>query len=380
MLRLLSLASPCHIHLQRPWLLVLVQSRTEGCIRVWILLVVGTWGSVAVCVYSKERRGKRDMADIIKMVFGSHLYGTDGPDSDKDYAGVFLPDRRNLLLGRMHKHRKVATGSDRSKNLPSDTDLDMYSLHRFIDLACAGETVAIDMLHAPETFWLVEEDTKVELWRQIIGVKHLFYTKNLKAFVGYARKQAAKYGIKGSRLDAAASAIAILNKNRTTYKTLREIWDMLPEGEHTKRISIANPTHGTVSHFYEICGRKIQNTVSIEDAIAIISNFYESYGARAKAAAENKGIDWKAVSHAMRAAFQLKEIYEEGTITFPLASGSYLKEVKNGVLDYTTQVAPRLEELIEIVENLAVLSDYPEQVNRKYWDDFIVGVLQQHVL
>ena len=379
MLRLLPLAAPYHIHVQRFGLVVLVLSGTEGRIRVGLLLTMGTWRSATLWVYSKERWDKRGMSDIIKMVFGSHLYGTDGPDSDRDYAGVFLPDRRNLLLGRMHKHRKLATGSDRSKNLPTDTDLDMYSLHRFIDLACAGETVAIDMLHAPAEFWLVEEDTKVEVWRQIVGVKHLFYTKNLKAFVGYARKQAAKYGIKGSRLDAAASAIKFF-QNFSGAARLSDVWRVLPIGEHLKTLSIPNPTHGTVSHFYEICGRKIQNTVSIEEAIAIISNFYESYGARAKAAAENKGVDWKAVSHAMRAAFQLKEIYEEGTITFPLASAPYLKQVKSGALDYTTEVAPRLEELIELVENLAVLSDYPEHTDRKYWDDFIVGTLQQYVL
>ena len=38
----------------------------------------------------------------------------------------------------------------------------------------------------------------------------------------------------------------------------------------------------------------------------------------AKKAAKNEGIDWKAVSHAVRCAYQMKSVYEIGDIRFPL--------------------------------------------------------------
>jgi len=73
----------------------------------------------------------------------------------------------------------------------------MYSLHYFINLACEGETIALDMLHVPDDK-VVE---KHPVWDEIVLNRQKFYTKNLKAFVGYARRQASKYGIKGSRLN-----------------------------------------------------------------------------------------------------------------------------------------------------------------------------------
>ena len=40
---------------------------------------------------------------IVKMKFGSHLYGTDTENSDVDYKGVFLPSKEDILLGRIQK-------------------------------------------------------------------------------------------------------------------------------------------------------------------------------------------------------------------------------------------------------------------------------------
>jgi predicted nucleotidyltransferase len=38
---------------------------------------------------------------VVEMRFGSHLYGTDTPDSDVDLKGVYLPEARDILLQRI---------------------------------------------------------------------------------------------------------------------------------------------------------------------------------------------------------------------------------------------------------------------------------------
>ena len=38
---------------------------------------------------------------LVKMFFGSHLYGTTNENSDTDLKGVFLPNKRDILLGRI---------------------------------------------------------------------------------------------------------------------------------------------------------------------------------------------------------------------------------------------------------------------------------------
>ena len=66
------------------------------------------------------------------------------------------------------------------------------------------------------------------------------------------------------------------------------------------------------------CGKQSQESAAIGHDAPIIEKFCEEYGKRARLAAENRDIDWKAISHALRAAFQIKEILTAGTITFPL--------------------------------------------------------------
>ena len=142
---------------------------------------------------------------IVKMKFGSHLYGTNTEDSDVDYKGVFLPDKRDILLNQIPKCRSISTGNDLMKNSPDDVDEEIYSLHYFIKLACDGQTVAIDMLHAPDNMLIESSD----IWNKIVKQKQRFYTKNLNSFVNYARRQASKYGIKGSRLNAAQQVLEL---------------------------------------------------------------------------------------------------------------------------------------------------------------------------
>ena len=79
---------------------------------------------------------------------------------------------------------------------------------------------------------------------------------------------------------------------------------------------------------YQVCGKMFQESASIGYVLPIISKFYEEYGHRAKLAAQNQNIDWKAISHALRAAIQTKEILLDGTIAFPLTKAPFLLQVK----------------------------------------------------
>lgn len=306
---------------------------------------------------------------IVNMAFGSHLYGTATPSSDMDYKGVFIPDAEMILLGRIPKSIKENTNKSNDKNTKDDVDLEFYSLHYFVKLACMGETVALDMLHAPSE--MIIEHTPI--WASLVEHRAKFYTKNLKAFVGYARRQAAKYGIKGSRLNDAKRVIETL-ETFDGGKSLAHVWGVLPEGEHVFKHPADQHHNGL--RMYEVCGRKVQETASVEYTIAMVRKFYEAYGARARMAAENQGIDWKAVSHALRAAYQVKELLTEGTITFPRPEATLLKNVKKGVLDYTTLVAPLLDMLMDQVEEASEKSLLPEKVDRGFWNEWLFNTVR----
>jgi hypothetical protein len=310
------------------------------------------------------------MKIIVKMKFGAHLYGTETLESDLDYKGIFLPTKEELLLGRVPKCYNYSTGEDDLRNTKEDIDFELYSLHYFLKLACDGQTVAMDMLHAPEKMIL----EKSRIWGEIFRNKQRFYTKNLKSFINYARRQASKYGIKGSRVNAALQVLEIL-KDEDPSKKMKAVWDQLPRVEHCYDIS---PDPNGMRQ-YQVCGKSFQESATIGYVIPIIKKFYDEYGRRAKLAAKNQNIDWKAVSHALRAAYQTKEILTENTITFPLRNADFLRKVKQGTLDYLTEVGPELETLMEEVERLALASNLPDTVDRKFWDQFICDTLEREL-
>ena len=183
------------------------------------------------------------MRIIVKMKFGAHLCDTATSDSDMDYKGIFLPTKEELLLGRVPKSHNYSTGKDDSRNTENDVDTELYSLHYFIKLACAGQTVAMDMLHAPDSMIL----KKSKIWDDIVKYKQKFYTKNLKS------------------------------------------------------------------------------------------------------------------------------------LNFPLRNADFLRKVKQGKLDYLSEVGPLLETLMEEVESLALISNLPEAVDRKFWDQFICETLEREL-
>jgi hypothetical protein len=309
------------------------------------------------------------------MRFGSFLYGTNTPDSDTDFKGVFMPTRDQILLGRIPKTLRTQAGNEHGKNSATDIDEEFFSLHYFIHLACEGETVALDMLHAERSHCMSEPD---EIWLQLTAQKHLFYTKNLRALVGYARRQAAKYGIRGSRLDDAQRVLEYLKAQDEKSPGIRmeDVWDELPTGEHIHKQPRTFPE--TVS-VVQVCGKQLQSSAKAGHYVETLTRFCDAYGDRARLAKENQGIDWKAISHAFRAGYQVRGILTNGGFTYPLPETQYLIDVKKGKLDYITDVAPALDTLMDELEGLSSNSTLPEQPDRAYWDRWLIRVVDERV-
>ncbi len=91
------------------------------------------------------------MRKLVTIKFGSHLYGTSTPASDVDFKSVHVPAPRDVLLQRAKGSVSTArTKQEKEKNLPGEVEEESYSLLRYLQLASEGQTVALDMLFAPE--------------------------------------------------------------------------------------------------------------------------------------------------------------------------------------------------------------------------------------
>ncbi len=314
----------------------------------------------------------KDLHILFLCRFGSHLYGTNTDQSDEDYKGIFLPTKEQCFLNKIPKSIVYnSKSSNADKNTSEDIDIELYSLHYYLELLKKGDTGALDILHAWSNDDAIMQHSTIFI--ELYENRKDFYTTNLRAFVGYCRTQAAKYGIKGSRLNDSKKVLDFFQPWIDNNKPCRleDIWNALPTGEHIRKID-ADPDNGIQFPMYEVCNRKVQSTVTIQYAYDVIEKFYLAYGERAKKAAKNEGIDWKAVSHALRCAYQMRTVYRDGDIIFPLPEAPELLKVKNGELDYMSEVAPKLESVMEEVEKFCANSSLPKKVNSKKYEKWLL--------
>lgn len=310
---------------------------------------------------------------LLRIQHGSHLYGTNTPTSDLDFKGVFVPSGRDILLQCVPGVIDKGTGDNTSKNTKDDVDDQSFPLQKFLKMVTSGDTVGTELLFAPD--WaIVEMDPD---WEMIRENKHLLLNKQCKGFVGYCQRQAAKYGIKGSRMAACRDVCTMLHNAIETHgpdtkmaaveDTLREFCSL---HEFSEIINIPSATGAEMLHL-EVVDRKMPFTVTLKAAFEVYSKVYENYGERARAAMNNEGIDWKAVSHAVRVAGQAKELLLTGHITFPRPEAALLLQIKRGELDYNN-VAPMLEQLVEEVDEASRASTLPGKSDQETIDELVI--------
>lgn len=306
---------------------------------------------------------------IFRCKFGSHLYGTDTPTSDLDYKSVFIPSADDLVLQRAPKTISKNTKSNSvTKNSADDIDDESYSIQQFIKLLLEGQTGNLDMLFCPENMII----HKTEEWDLIVNNKDKFLHSGTSAFVGYTKKQAAKYGVKGFRVGALREILDYLHNYRDDHKLGDIIRSMeLPKNENIKIVEIQGKT-GPEKHL-EVCDRKVPLHATNKYAISVYKRIFDMYGERALKAEKNEGIDWKALSHAVRVANESIELLTTGKITFPRPDRDLLREIKQGILPYK-EVEKIIEKGLVHVEEAQKTSKLPLKPDYKFAENLVYNI------
>lgn len=330
--------------------------------------VCGPDGCCCESICSNKKSG----STVVRMEFGSHLYGTNTETSDRDYKSVHIPDIKQILLQRVKDSTgKQAKRVEGEKNSPNDVDDESYSLQRYLHLLAEGQTVAIDMLFAPTL-------QTSELWEDIQKNKDRLLTKKSAAFVGYCRTQANKYGIKGSRVAAVKAAMEyfkIIYEKNPTYKVGDCLF--LPVGDHARFVT-KETTTGKFEEYYECCNKMVGFKNTVKEAYNMFSKIYDEYGKRARQAEIEEGIDWKALSHAVRVGTEALELLANCKITFPLENRTHLLEIKKGSIPYKF-VAEEIENLLVEVEQASAKSTMREEPDHEFIDNIVLQIYGREV-
>jgi hypothetical protein len=331
------------------------------------------------------------MNKLVELKFGSHLYGTDTPNSDLDLKGIYLPEAKDILLGRYKK--TVASSRPKQegeRNTKDDVDTEFFSLDRYLELLMDGQTVALDMLFAPGFRSHSITDT-------IYANRDKLLNKNVASFIGYTKQQASKYGIKGSRLDALNNVLAWLTtlppRSRLSdhLKGIEKLIEdctplvSLEKSPLVRVVQIVGPKGppGSIARtllpHLEVCGKMYSFTTHVQNVWDQVNKRALEYGGRARMASIEGGIDWKALSHAVRVASEAIELLKTGHITFPCPNKSLLLSIKTGKLPYT-QVAELIEQgLVDLLAAQAA-SSLREESDREWADNFVAAVYEEVVL
>ena len=318
------------------------------------------------------------MTPIVRIKFGSHLYGTQTPASDVDYKSVYVPSARDILLQRVKG--SVSTKRPKregEKNYAGEVDEESYSLQRYLGHVAEGQTVALDVLFAPR--WSMEAEP-LWVWREIVENRERLVTRRYAAFIGYCRTQANKYGIRGSRVATAREALAEISRwveaNSRSDRLADfadKVWNFALLHTGHSRVTDIEQANGTFLPHWEVCNRKLSFSASIGNAQDVVARIFAEYGARALEAERNEGVDWKALSHAVRIGHQAIELLRTGNVEFPRPDAPHLVAIKRGELPYR-EVAEEIEALLPAVEEEAARSSLRETPDYEWIDDYVAEI------
>ncbi len=316
-----------------------------------------------------------------------------GPNVHQEacHKAVYIPSMEDILLGRVKKTiQKGRRKEHAERNTKDDVDTEIFSLCRFLELLMEGQTVALDMLFANPHLYTHLSSKTAPYWQEIFDNREKLLTKNVQAFVGYARQQAAKYGIKGSRMDALKrtkeflEGLLIEKKLKDYHYTIVKFEAKCAELlslEKTPLVEIVmlkGPKGLMDAPHLRVNGRNIPFHSTVKYALEVVTKMLDGYGQRAKKAHLAGGIDWKALSHAVRVNEEAKELLLTGNITFPRPERELLVKIKKGEVPYDT-VAEMIEQGLAELYEAREKSTLREEPDRVWADAFLLKVYAEAV-
>ena len=314
--------------------------------------------------------------------YGSQLYGTNNPNSDTDYKGIYVQNTDDILLKKDAEHWTSNSNDSKEKNDADDIDLQLFSIHKFFQLLRKGETGGLDILFSMWSPSIVFED---ETFTGAIKENYpAFLNKKLHSFVGYAVGQATKYGVKGSRYKELVAFNEWLTGGAFSDMKLNEFFvdfELYFKKHKTKYLKMTQaqgPKTGkgeNMIDYVEILGKKFSGDITVEYFLDKAQRLEEQFGNRTKASTE--GTDWKALSHSVRVLHEVEELLDTGFIKMPLDKAPMIKMIKEGKVTIDT-VMNFINNKLDVVKEKLDNSNLPEKSNRELMDEMELIILKEY--
>jgi hypothetical protein len=280
---------------------------------------------------------------LFQCLFGSRLYGTQVPDSDFDYKIVFMTDMDDYLYSRGKLDTANTTVYDPQG---VKTEVESFHIQEFARLLSQNQTIAMTLLFAPQSAWVISSPA----WEELLANKDKVISKHIQPYIGYARGQAVKYSLKGDRLGTLEAFISHVKRLNITFRggvpSTEAFEDLCRKFEGREGIRLWTDTVGDVTiRLIEVCGKSFGETTPLKLWEPPLEALWNKFGQRSRDALESNGRDLKAMYHAVRIVSEASELLNHGTITYPRPEVDLLMKIRRGEMT-NGEVQDLLEDLI----------------------------------
>ena len=300
---------------------------------------------------------------ILKITAGSQLYGTNTPDSDEDYSGVFIGGF-NQYFGIYEIDEMDLSIEDKGedgKNTKDATDYKLYEIKNFARLCASNNPNIIEHL------FVNRENIKFinEFGEMLLENAHIFPHKGAyDKFIGYANSQKHKMVIKLDNFEQLTKAQEFFSLQEPNEYVV-----MFRDDPQVQKFFKEKGSHfiiGDLNFQKHLMVKKVLGVLN--ERLGKITNRHELV--------LKYGYDTKFASHLIRLLSEGGTLLETGKLEFPLYNADLMLEIKKGKYEL-----PKLLELADEFEkkmaDMKEKSSLPDGPDMRVINDFVRTMTMQ---
>lgn len=308
---------------------------------------------------------------ILKIRSGSHLYGTNTENSDKDYLGIYL-NTKEELLGLQNSEElteNIESKLKNGRNTKDAIDCKYYELRKFCRLAMNGNPTVLEIL-------FVNKENILEITKEgeeLLKLKKEFISNRIyNSFMGYAISQKKKTFIKSENLrciEGLYNWLDIYNKAILTM-TFNDFHQKDPAAFTFIKDYVKYFKNERNDEMFQ-CGDLIFSTN------ILIKKLKDSLKLRLDKASWRKdgilqyGLDYKFISHNIRLLLEGLELIKTQNIILPLSYKDLIIQIKTGKMN-NNDIIKLMEKYEDEFHTFKDKTNLPEKANYEVINNFII--------
>lgn len=251
---------------------------------------------------------------VFMTLAGSHMYGTNLPTSDVDKRGVCVPPK-NVVMGFANRFEQ--------QEFPGE-DTVVFSLTKFMDLACACNPNIIELLFAPEESIITRHPT----WLRLQARRQEFLSASaFKTFTGYAASQLSRIRTHREWL-----------RDPPKHKPTREEFGLEESGTGVKELVKGIDAHTISKEVVDLVERE-RRYKAAHTRWAQYEQWKKDRNAKRAELEEKYGYDTKHAMHLVRLLRMGREILTSGTLSVRRHDAQQLLAIRLGAWTYDELMA-----------------------------------------